>query len=95
MARRRPVKRLEMDIGPSPVIAPSSRAAVPPDLRELRDLLESKGQVVLQGPPGTGKTHLAKEYISWASAGRLDESRMQGILDALPERSIESAMLSA
>lgn len=72
--------------GPGPVIAPSSRSAVPPDLLELHDLLEAKGQVVLQGPPGTGKTHLAKEYISWASAGRLEESRLQGILDALPER---------
>lgn len=56
----------------------------PDDLLELRTQLRRKGQVVLQGAPGVGKTYVAKRYVDWASAGRLEESRMQGILDSLP-----------
>lgn len=44
---------------------------LPDDVRNVRDLLEHKGQVVLQGPPGTGKTRLALN-VALALAGRAD-----------------------
>ncbi|MFN3949136.1 McrB family protein [Microbacterium sp.] len=72
--------------GPGPVTAPTPRRAVPQDLVELHELLETKRQVVLQGPPGTGKTYLAKAYIDWSSSGRREDSRLQTILDNLPLR---------
>ncbi len=62
----------------------SSREAVPDDLVVLAAQLRRKGQVVLQGPPGSGKTHVAKQYITWATANRTDESRLQSLIDDLP-----------
>ncbi|MGW0537004.1 McrB family protein [Streptomyces sp. NPDC003032] len=50
-----------------------------PDLvRQVRELLDHKGQVVLQGPPGTGKTRLALS-VALAMAGRADR------IEAAPE----------
>ncbi|MFG2114493.1 McrB family protein [Streptomyces sp. NPDC048718] len=46
-------------------------AELPDDVRQVRDLLEHKGQVVLQGPPGTGKTRLALN-VALALAGRAE-----------------------
>lgn len=68
------------------------RGTLPDALTELRSQLSRKGQVVLQGPPGTGKTHLAKSYISWATANQRDEAHLQRVLDSLPlhERCVES-----
>lgn len=63
----------------------SVRKAVPDDLVELASQLRRRGQVVLQGPPGAGKTYLAKQYITWTTAARADESRLQAIIDDLPE----------
>lgn len=62
----------------------SQREPLPDDLTELADQLQRRRQVVLQGPPGVGKTYLARRYISWATAGRAEESRLQGILADLP-----------
>lgn len=66
-------------------------ATVPPELAELRMLLERSGQVVLQGPPGSGKTHTAKAYIDWVTAGHRKKSRLQHIIANLPahERTAE------
>lgn len=63
----------------------AQRLDLPSDLVQLREQLRKKGQVVLQGPPGTGKTYLAKRYVEWVANGRTDESRLQRILDALPD----------
>lgn len=63
-------------------------AELPDAVREVRDLLDHKGQVVLQGPPGTGKTRLALS-VALALAGRGD------LIDASPEeRASELAELS-
>ena len=62
----------------------SQRGALPSELKELDDQLQRRRQVVLQGPPGVGKTYLARCYIDWATAGRAEDSRLQGILAALP-----------
>lgn len=62
----------------------SQRGSLPADLTELAVQLNRRRQVVLQGPPGVGKTFLARRYISWATAGRSEESRLQGILADLP-----------
>lgn len=62
------------------------RKPVPDEIAELAELLDAKRQVILQGPPGTGKTHLATAYIDWATDWRRPESRLQTILDALPQR---------
>lgn len=67
---------------PEPLVRQPATA----EMRQLAELLEKKGQVVLQGPPGTGKTYLAKQYVEWATAGRRDESRLQSILDKLPSQ---------
>ncbi|MEN2742733.1 AAA family ATPase [Microbacterium sp. X-17] len=72
--------------GAGPKIAPSNRGPLPAEVSELAGLLTAKRQVVLQGPPGTGKTHLATAYIDWATNNRRHESRLQAILDALPQR---------
>jgi len=61
------------------------RPPAPDVVAELAERLDKKGQVVLQGPPGTGKTHLAKQYVGWVTSDRHDESRLQRILDDLPE----------
>ncbi|WP_432004652.1 McrB family protein [Streptomyces parvus] len=62
---------------------------LPDDVRNVRDLLEHKGQVVLQGPPGTGKTRLALS-VALALAGRAD------LIEATPaERGTILAELSA
>jgi len=63
---------------------PAQRGPVPDDLTEMAEQLDRRHQVVLQGPPGVGKTHLAKRYIDWATAGRAEDSRLQGILSDLP-----------
>ncbi|HWU45705.1 MAG TPA: AAA family ATPase [Humibacter sp.] len=64
----------------------TARHPAPAEISELAELLKAKRQVVLQGPPGTGKTYLATAYIDWATSGRRSESRLQTILDALPQR---------
>lgn len=69
---------------PIDVRSREERTNVPPKLAQLDEQLRKKGQVVLQGPPGTGKTHLAKQYVGWATNARMDESRLQCILDTLP-----------
>ncbi|MCK8680053.1 McrB family protein [Streptomyces lichenis] len=62
---------------------------LPDDVRNVRDLLVHKGQVILQGPPGTGKTRLALN-VALALAGRAD------LLEATPaERAAVLAELSA
>ncbi|MFD3991987.1 McrB family protein [Streptomyces sp. NPDC058583] len=62
---------------------------LPDDVRNVRNLLEHKGQVVLQGPPGTGKTRLALN-VALALAGRPD------LIEATPaERAAVLAELSA
>lgn len=70
---------------PIDIQAKAPRAAAPSEVAELADRLDKKGQVVLQGPPGTGKTYLAKQYVGWVTNGRNEESRLQRILDNLPE----------
>lgn len=70
---------------PVDVQAKNPRPPAPSAVAELADRLDKKGQVVLQGPPGTGKTHLAKQYVGWVTSDRDDESRLQRILDNLPE----------
>lgn len=69
----------------------SARDQLPADLIELASQLRRKGQVVLQGPPGAGKTYVAKRYVRWVTAGRPEESRLQGIIDDLPanERTVQ------
>ncbi|USQ80117.1 AAA family ATPase [Ornithinimicrobium faecis] len=62
----------------------SQRAALPNSLVELASQLRRKGQVVLQGPPGAGKTYIAKQYVSWVTANRSSDSRLQEIIDSLP-----------
>lgn len=69
---------------PPPVGAPTARLAVPPHLAELHRELFRKGQAILQGPPGTGKTFLARQFVSWFSAGLDDASHLATILDRLP-----------
>lgn len=71
----------EADTGSQPQ---SLRQDVPDHLVELAAQLRRRGQVVLQGPPGAGKTYLAKEYITWTTADRSDDSRLQAIIDDLP-----------
>ena len=44
-------------------------------LREIRELLEHKRQVVFYGPPGTGKTYVARE-LAWALSGSRDRVRL-------------------
>ncbi|MEV0740347.1 AAA family ATPase [Streptomyces sp. NPDC050549] len=56
-----------------------SDAELPDAVREVRDLLHHKGQVVLQGPPGTGKTRLALS-VALALAGHAD------VIDAPPDQ---------
>ncbi|OZD85325.1 hypothetical protein CH260_20485 [Rhodococcus sp. 05-2256-B2] len=63
----------------------TTREDIPAGLKELATQLRRKRQVVLQGPPGAGKTYVARQYIAWATAGRPEESRLQAIIDALPE----------
>lgn len=62
----------------------SQRGPIPGDLAELAEQLDRRRQVVLQGPPGVGKTYLARRYIDWATTGRAEDSRLQGILTDLP-----------
>lgn len=62
----------------------SQRGPLPDDLAELAAQLDRRRQVVLQGPPGVGKTYLARRYLDWATAGRSEDSRLQGILADLP-----------
>jgi 5-methylcytosine-specific restriction protein B len=69
---------------PPPVGAPTPRPAVPPQLAELHRELFRKGQVILQGPPGTGKTFLARQFVSWFTAGLDEASHLATILDGLP-----------
>lgn len=71
--------------------AQSARADIPEHLVELAAQLRRKGQVVLQGPPGAGKTYVAKQYVSWVTADRPDDSRLQAIIDDLPanERNVQ------
>lgn len=64
---------------------PRERGALPEDLVELDDQLTRRRQVVLQGAPGVGKTFLARRYIGWATAGASEESRLQAIIDDLPQ----------
>ena len=63
----------------------STRADLPDGLKELATQLRRKRQVVLQGPPGAGKTYVARQYITWVTAGRAEESRLQAIIDDLPD----------
>lgn len=63
----------------------SQCSKVPDDLAELASQLGRRGQVVLQGPPGVGKTYIAKQYVRWATVGRVEDSRLQAIIDRLPE----------
>jgi 5-methylcytosine-specific restriction protein B len=63
----------------------STRRDLPDGLKELETQLRRKRQVVLQGPPGAGKTYVARQYITWATAGRGEASRLQAIIDDLPE----------
>lgn len=65
--------------------ARTPRSPAPTVVAELAERLGKKGQVVLQGPPGTGKTYLAKQYVRWITSERHDDSRLQRILDNLPE----------
>ncbi|MFC6715056.1 McrB family protein [Branchiibius cervicis] len=66
------------------VTAQSHRDTLPDSLAELDAQLRRKGQVVLQGPPGAGKTYVATEYVEWATSNRLEDSRLQAIIDGLP-----------
>ena len=38
-------------------------------LKEIKDLLEEKRQVIFQGPPGTGKTYVARELARFLASG--------------------------
>ena len=38
-------------------------------LKEIKDLLEEKRQVIFQGPPGTGKTYVARELARFLAGG--------------------------
>jgi 5-methylcytosine-specific restriction protein B len=67
-----------------PVGASTPRDPVPSGLAELHHELFRKGQVILQGPPGTGKTYLARQFVSWFTAHRDDDSHLATILDGLP-----------
>ncbi|MEE6261174.1 AAA family ATPase [Plantactinospora sonchi] len=53
-------------------------------LRELRDLLAERRQVILYGPPGTGKTYLAHRL-----AGRLTESHAVKLIQFHPSYTYE------
>lgn len=44
-------------------------------LREIVDLVEDKGQVILYGPPGTGKTYVARRLAVWL-AGDAKRTRL-------------------
>ncbi|KHE74179.1 hypothetical protein AS25_08390 [Kocuria marina] len=65
--------------------AQTRREAVPEELEELASQLRRRGQVVLQGAPGAGKTYVARRYVEWSTGGRVKESRLRTIVDALPE----------
>ncbi|GAB33241.1 hypothetical protein GOOTI_055_00020 [Gordonia otitidis NBRC 100426] len=82
------VQALNQSAGVTP---PVVRGSLPDDLYELATQLRRKGQVVLQGPPGAGKTYVARNYVEWATAKRVDDSRLQSIIDSLPtnERTID------
>ena len=41
-------------------------------LKEIKDLLEEKRQVIFQGPPGTGKTFVARELAGFLAGGDAD-----------------------
>ena len=69
---------------PPPVGASTPRGPVPSGLAELHHELFRKGQVILQGPPGTGKTYLARQFVSWFTAHRDDDSHLATILNGLP-----------
>ena len=45
-------------------------------LREMVDLLEDKGQVILYGPPGTGKTYFARR-LAWALTDIADDEEYE------------------
>ena len=46
-------------VGPGPKV-PTIAITLDPELAELAETLERKGQLILYGPPGTGKTHTAR-----------------------------------
>jgi 5-methylcytosine-specific restriction enzyme B len=54
-------------------------------LRELVELLEEKGQIILYGPPGTGKTYLAQRL----ARALVDEERHYRIVQFHPSYSYE------
>ncbi|MBV6757803.1 AAA family ATPase [Rhodococcus opacus] len=62
----------------------STRTPLSNDLLELATQLRRKRQVVLQGPPGAGKTFVARKYVTWATANRSEDSRLQRVIETLP-----------
>jgi 5-methylcytosine-specific restriction endonuclease McrBC GTP-binding regulatory subunit McrB len=41
-------------------------------LREIKDLLEDKKQLIFKGPPGSGKTYVAEKFARWFTGQSLD-----------------------
>src|SRR5699024_2044373 len=48
------------------------------ELKNIRDLLDYKKNIILQGPPGTGKTFLAKR-LAWLMSGEKNPNRVKMI----------------
>lgn len=76
----REIRRGRKVAAPTEVVTPATAGddELPSLVRQVRDLLGHKGQVVLQGPPGTGKTRLALS-VALAMSGRGD------LIEAPPE----------
>lgn len=70
---------------PMPPVQPALRSAVPERLELLDQELRRRGQVVLQGAPGVGKTHVALDYVDWATSNRAVASNLTAIIGGLPD----------
>lgn len=69
---------------PRPVATKLERQELPEHLALLHAEVSRRKQVVLQGAPGTGKTHVAMQYVAWASAGKTADSNLSDIVESLP-----------